>query len=125
APPDPLNAQGQDWGLPPVNPLALAAAHFLPFQQLLAAVMRPAGALRLDHVMALMRLFWTGADGGTCVRYPLRALLAIVAGESHRHRCAVIGEDLGNVAPQMRDAMAHKALLSYRPLVFERAEDGN
>lgn len=124
APPDPLSMQGQDWGLPPVNPVALAAARFQPLRQLLAAVMRPAGALRMDHVMALMRLFWTSPDGGTYVRYPLDALLAVLAIESHRHRCMVVGEDLGNVEPRMREAMAAQALLSYKPLIFERMEDG-
>lgn len=124
APPDPLSTQGQDWGLPPVNPVALTAAQYQPFRRLLAAVMRPAGALRMDHAMALMRLFWTGPAGGTYVSYPLQALLAVLAIESHRHRCMVIGEDLGNVAPQMRQAMAENALLSYRPLIFERLEDG-
>ncbi|CAN7265610.1 malto-oligosyltrehalose synthase [Acidovorax sp. LjRoot194] len=124
APPDPLSTQGQDWGLPPVNPIALAAAQYLPFRHMLAAVMAPAGALRMDHVMALMRLFWTSPDGGTYVNYPLQPLLAVVAIESHRHRCMVIGEDLGNVAPAMREAMAERALLSYRPLIFERLEGG-
>ncbi len=125
APPDPLNTQGQDWGLPPINPAALAQARFEPFRQLLAAVMRPAGAVRLDHVMALMRLFWTSAEGGTYVRYPLPELLALLALESHRQQCVVIGEDLGNVAPPMREAMARQALLSYRPLLFEREEGGH
>lgn len=124
APPDPLSTQGQDWGLPPVNPVALAAEHYLPFQRMLAAVMAPAGALRMDHVMALMRLFWTSPEGGTYVNYPLQPLLAVVAIESHRHRCMVIGEDLGNVAPVMREASAERALLSYRPLIFERLEGG-
>lgn len=124
APPDPLSTQGQDWGLPPVNPVALAAAHYQPFRQLLTAVMQPAGALRMDHVMALMRLFWTGPDGGTYVRYPLESLLAVLAIESHRHRCLVIGEDLGNVAPRMREAMASHAVLSYKPLIFERLDSG-
>lgn len=124
APPDPLSTQGQDWGLPPVNPVALAAAHYQPFRRLLAAVMQSAGALRMDHAMALMRLFWTSPAGGTYVTYPLQALLAVLAIESHRHRCMVIGEDLGNVAPQMRQAMAEHALLSYRPLIFERQEGG-
>ncbi len=124
APPDPLNHQGQDWGLPPMNPCALVAAHFLPMRRLLTSVMRPAGALRMDHVMALMRLFWTSADGGAYVYYPLDALLAVMSIESHRHQCLVIGEDLGNVAPQMREAMAQKTLLSYRPLIFERADGG-
>ena len=124
APPDPLSTQGQDWGLPPVNPVALTAAHFQPFRRLLAAVMQYAGALRMDHAMALMRLFWTCPAGGTYVTYPLQALLAVLAIESHHHRCMVIGEDLGNVSPQMRQAMAEHALLSYRPLIFERMEGG-
>lgn len=124
APPDPLNRMGQDWGLPPVNPLALAAARFQPFIELLGCVMRHAGALRMDHVMALMRLFWNTPEGGTYVNYPHEALLAIVAVESHRHRCVVIGEDLGNVPPAMRDAMAQRTMLSYRPLWFERGADG-
>lgn len=124
APPDPLSPQGQDWGLPPLNPVALAAADFLPFQQLLAAVMAPAGALRMDHVMTLMRLFWTGPQGGTYVDYPLQALLAVMTIESHRHQCMVIGEDLGNVAPAMREAMGARSMLSYRPLIFERLDGG-
>ena len=125
APPDPLATGGQDWGLPPLNPLRLAGARYRPFIATIRANMRHAGALRLDHVMGLMRLFWTGSEGGTYVRYPLDALLAILALESHRHRCMVIGEDLGNVAPEMRQAMQHKALLSYKPLLFERNEDGS
>ncbi|MDA8521309.1 malto-oligosyltrehalose synthase [Acidovorax sp. NCPPB 4044] len=124
APPDPLNTQGQDWGLPPLNPVALTAARFMPIRRLLHAVMHPAGALRMDHVMALMRLFWTHSGEGTYVTYPLEALMAVLAIESHRHRCLVIGEDLGNVAPQMRDAMAQRDVLSYRPLIFERMDGG-
>lgn len=124
APPDPLSTQGQDWGLPPVNPVALTAARFMPFRQLLASVMRHAGALRMDHAMALMRLYWNSPAGGTYVRYPLEALVAVMAIESHRHQCMVIGEDLGNVAPRMREAMAEHALLSYKPLIFERLEGG-
>lgn len=124
APPDPLNALGQDWGLPPVNPVGLREARFAPWIETVRSNMRHAGALRLDHVMSLMRLFWTSDTGGTYVSYPLEEMLGILALESHRHECMVIGEDLGNVAPRMREAMAGHALLSYRPLLFERTEDG-
>jgi len=124
APPDPLNALGQDWGLPPVNPVALRDARFAPWIETVRANMRHAGALRLDHVMSLMRLFWIADGDGTYVRYPLDEMLGILALESHRHQCMVIGEDLGNVAPRMREAMAEHTLLSYRPLLFERTEDG-
>lgn len=124
APPDPLNALGQDWGLPPWSPHRLRQARYQPFIDTLRANMRSCGALRLDHVMALMRLYWTGPDGGTYVDYPLQDLMGVLALESHRHQCMVIGEDLGNVAPRMREAMREGSLLSYRPLLFEREDDG-
>ncbi|MDB5898339.1 MAG: 4-alpha-glucanotransferase, partial [Ramlibacter sp.] len=125
APPDPLAPAGQDWGLPPWSPQRLRSARYQPFIETLRANMRNSGALRLDHVMALMRLFWTGPDGGTYVDYPLDDLMGVLALESLRHQCMVIGEDLGNVAPAMREAMREGDLLSYRPLLFEREEDGN
>jgi (1->4)-alpha-D-glucan 1-alpha-D-glucosylmutase len=124
APPDPLAPQGQDWGLPPWSPQRLREARLQPFIATLRANMRHSGALRLDHVMALMRLFWTGPDGGTYVEYPLEELLGVLALESQRQQCMVIGEDLGNVAPRMREAMREGNLLSYRPLLFEREDDG-
>ena len=97
APPDMLNRQGQTWGLPPWNPRVLARLGYAPFRRLLAANMRNAGALRIDHVMALTRLFWipqgfSGADGGY-VQSNFDDLAAIVALESMRNRCMVIGED--------------------------------
>ncbi len=124
APPDPLNAMGQNWGLPPLNPARLAASRFQGFIEMVRANMRHAGALRLDHVMGLMRLFWIGEHGGTYVSYPQEALLGILALESRRNHCMVIGEDLGNVAPSMREAMRERAVLSYCPLYFERGDGG-
>lgn len=124
APPDPLAPRGQDWGLPPWSPQRLQQARYQPFIDTLRANMRHCGALRLDHVMALMRLFWTGPEGGTYVEYPLDDLLGVLALESQRHQCMVIGEDLGNVAPKMREAMRDGDLLSYKPLLFEREDDG-
>ncbi|MES2183909.1 MAG: malto-oligosyltrehalose synthase [Pseudomonadota bacterium] len=124
APPDALNALGQNWGLPPFNPARLMAGRYQPFIDTLRANMRHAGALRLDHVMGLMRLFWISPAGGSYMSYPLEDLLGVLALESHRHQCMVIGEDLGTVAPRMREAMHERALLSYRPLFFERAGDG-
>ncbi|HSV79107.1 MAG TPA: malto-oligosyltrehalose synthase [Ramlibacter sp.] len=124
APPDPLAPNGQDWGLPPWSPHRLREARYQPFIDTLRANMRHCGALRLDHVMALMRLFWTSPDGGTYVDYPLEDLMGVLALESERQQCMVIGEDLGNVAPRMREAMREGNLLSYRPLLFEREDDG-
>lgn len=130
APPDMLNRQGQNWGLPPWNPRVLAQLEFAPFRALLSANMRSAGALRIDHVMALTRLFWipqlmAGTHGGY-VRNPYDALLAILCLESMRNHCMVIGEDLGSVPDGLRASLHDHGVLSYRVLVYERhwQEDG-
>ncbi|MHB1249547.1 MAG: 4-alpha-glucanotransferase, partial [Polaromonas sp.] len=127
-PPDEFNPNGQDWGLPPLRPDRLRASHYRLFRATLSQSMRGAGALRIDHVMGLMRLFWippgkTAADGAY-VHYALNELLAIVALESQRNRCLVIGEDLGTVAAEMRAALADFEVLSYRLLYFERGAGG-
>ena len=129
APPDLLSRNGQNWGLPPWNPRALAARAYAPFAALLAANMRGAGALRIDHVMALTRLFWIpeGMPGasGCYVRYPFEELAAIVALESVRNRCLVIGEDLGSVPDGLRGRLHDLGFLSYRVLIFERHWHGD
>jgi 4-alpha-glucanotransferase len=128
APPDLLNTVGQDWGLPPLSPTALARDGYATFAGLLADNMRDAGALRIDHAMSLMRLFWIPRGGrpaeGAYVAYPFDDLLAIVARESARAHCVVIGEDLGTVPPGFRDKMAANNVLSYRSLLFERDGSG-
>ena len=128
APPDDFNLRGQDWGLPPMLPHRLKAAGYEPFITALRVAMRHAGALRIDHVMALMRLFWvpegTVPVEGAYVAYPFSELLGIVALESRRNHCLVIGEDLGTIAPGVRAALADAGVLSYRPLYFERIGDG-
>src|SRR5581483_5565915 len=95
-----------------------------PFIAALRANMRHAGVLRIDHVMALQRLYWIPAGSpateGAYLTYPLRDLLRLVALESHRQRCAVIGEDLGTVPEGFREAMRAANVLSYRVLAFER-----
>ncbi|MEO8536172.1 MAG: 4-alpha-glucanotransferase [Betaproteobacteria bacterium] len=124
APPDPFNQEGQDWGLPPMIPRRLVDAAYAPFIDMLRANMRDAGALRIDHVMGLLRLYWVpfgaSAKDGAYVRYPLDALAGLLALESHRHRCAVIGEDLGTVPDEVRRALSDNDVLSYRVLLFER-----
>ncbi|HRO60402.1 MAG TPA: 4-alpha-glucanotransferase, partial [Burkholderiaceae bacterium] len=127
APPDEFNPIGQDWGLPPLIPEALRACGHAPFVLGLRANMRHAGALRIDHVMGLMRLYWVppGATAreGAYVGYPVDEMLAIVRLESHRNRCLVVGEDLGTVPDAIRAALADAGVLSCRLLYFER--DGN
>jgi 4-alpha-glucanotransferase len=129
APPDPLALKGQDWGIPPQDPQALVTAGYEPFRMLIAANMRHFGALRIDHVMALFRQWWvpTGFEStnGGYVHYPLDDLMSVVALESVRHRCLVVGEDLGTVPDEMRRTMPEYAVYHYKVLLFEKVEGGH
>ncbi|MDH6706010.1 4-alpha-glucanotransferase [Kitasatospora sp. MAA19] len=124
APPDAFNAHGQDWGLPPWRPDALAAAGYAPYAELLRSAARHAGAIRIDHVMGLFRLWWV-PDGhppteGAYVRYDAEAMLGVLALEAHRAGTAVIGEDLGTVEPGVREELAARGILGTSVLWFER-----
>jgi len=123
-PPDDFNPLGQDWGLPPWVPHRLREAGYAPFIAMLRANMKYAGALRIDHVMGLMRLYWvppgmTG-DQGAYLAYPFADLLGILALESQRNRCLIVGEDLGTVPGEVRVALYEMGVLSYRLFYFER-----
>ncbi|NWF72474.1 MAG: 4-alpha-glucanotransferase, partial [Nitrospirae bacterium] len=128
APPDPFAPEGQNWGLPPMNPHALHASGYEPLIQLLRNNFRSGGAIRLDHVMAFCRLFWIPrgkpASEGTYVHYPFEDMLAILALESVRSKTLIIGEDLGTVPDWIREQLAKVRVLSYRVFYFERAADG-
>ena len=128
APPDSFAPEGQNWGLPPINPHALRAGSYELMIQLLRNNFRSGGAIRLDHVMAFCRLFWIPrgrpASEGTYVQYPFEDLLAIVALESVRSKTLVIGEDLGTVPDWVRAQLAKARVLSYRVFYFERGGSG-
>ncbi|MBA4142010.1 MAG: malto-oligosyltrehalose synthase [Nitrosospira sp.] len=128
APPDDFNRLGQDWGLPPWIPHQLTEAAYAPFIEMLQANMRDSGALRKDHIMGLRRLFWVArglpAAEGAYVLYPFEDLLGILALESHRNRCLVVGEDLGTVPDEVRQALQPMNVMSTRLLYFERRDDG-
>jgi 4-alpha-glucanotransferase len=127
APPDLLNTAGQNWSLVTFNPKALEQQGFAPFRALLQAAMRYAGAIRLDHVLGLNRVYLipNGASAGAYVRFPLEAMLAVVAQESVGHRCVIIGEDLGTVPENLRETLADWGVWSYRVMLFERGENGS
>ena len=128
APPDPFTEDGQVWDLPAPDPLRMAETGYVGFQALLAANMRHAGLLRIDHAMALTRLFLVPqgmkAMEGTYVAYPVDDLLGVLALESVRAQCAVVGEDLGTVPEGFREKLAANGVLSYRVVPFEQDETG-
>jgi 4-alpha-glucanotransferase len=129
APPDALNTAGQNWGLAGFNAAGLEVQSFEPFRNMLAASMRHAGAIRLDHVLGLKRLYLVphgfAANNGVYVQMPFEALLATTAQESAAHRCVVIGEDLGTVPEGFREQMADWGIWSYLVMMFERDDRGS
>jgi 4-alpha-glucanotransferase len=128
APPDPLNLAGQNWGLAGFNAAGLELQSFAPYREMLRASMRYAGAVRLDHVLGLKRLYLVphefAADDGAYVQMPFEALLAATAQESMANTCIVIGEDLGTVPEGFRDTMAAWGIWSYQVMMFERDDNG-
>jgi glycogen operon protein len=128
APPDAFSREGQNWGLPPPNPIDMEKSGGADFAALLRANMRHAGALRIDHVMGLARLFVI-PDGekpaaGAYVNYPFETLMGQLALESQRAQCVVVGEDLGTAPWGFRERLARADVLSYRVLWFERSREG-
>ncbi|MFF2655314.1 4-alpha-glucanotransferase [Streptomyces sp. NPDC058045] len=128
APPDAFNARGQDWGLPPWRPDRLAESGYAPYRELLRGLLRRAGALRVDHVMGLFRLWWVPEGRppteGAYVHYDAEAMLAVLSLEAHRAGAVVVGEDLGTVAPGVRETLREHGVLGTSVLWFERDWDG-
>ena len=129
APSDQFNPAGQDWGLTAYNPHGLVASCFEPFRQMLRSAMRYAGAVRVDHVLGLMRLFviphGLPASQGAYLRLPFAEMLAVVAEESRRWNCIAIGEDLGTVPENFRATLSAWGVWSYFVVLFERNGDGS
>jgi 4-alpha-glucanotransferase len=129
APPDQFNPAGQNWGLTAYNPHGLVAHNFEPFRRMLRAAMRHAGAIRIDHVLGLMRLYvipdGLSATQGAYLRLPFAEMLAVVAEESRRWNCITIGEDLGTVPEGFRSTLAAWGVWSYLVVMFERNSDGS
>ncbi|MGB3246356.1 MAG: 4-alpha-glucanotransferase [Sulfitobacter sp.] len=126
APPDHLSPEGQNWDLSAFAPRKLQQANYRPLRRILAQIMRHAGVVRIDHVLGLARSFLipdNGAPGGY-IAQPLESLIAIIKIEAERHRCAVIGEDLGLVPDNFRDVMRSHGFYGYSVLQYEKDHDG-
>lgn len=128
APPDMYNQQGQNWSQPPWHPERLARVGYRPYRDMLRTVLRHAGAIRIDHVIGLFRLWWipegAPADQGAYVRYDHEALVGILALEAHRAGAVVIGEDLGTFEPWVRDYLSDRGVLGTSVLWFEKDHAG-
>jgi 4-alpha-glucanotransferase len=129
APPDAFNQQGQDWSQPPWRPDALAASAYAPLRDMLRAVLRHGGGIRIDHIIGLFRLWWipagAGPDQGTYVRFDHEAMIGVLALEAHRAGAVVIGEDLGNVEPWVREYLTERGILGTSILWFEKDYSDN
>ena len=123
APPDDFFTEGQNWGFPPMIPERSRDDGHRHLAECLRHHMGVAGILRLDHVMQFHRLYWVpdgmAATDGVYVRYPLEELLATVSIESHRTGCRVVGEDLGTVPDEVRDALGRHGLAGMYVAVFQ------
>lgn len=123
APPDQFNQQGQGWAQPPWHPRRLAELGYAPYRDMLRTVLRDSGGIRIDHILGLFRLWWIPAGKspqyGTYVAYDWAALIGILALEAHRVGAIVIGEDLGVVAPGLRETMVERGIHGTSILWFE------
>jgi 4-alpha-glucanotransferase len=128
-PPDAYAPQGQNWGFPPITPLAMLQNQYQTFIETLRTNMQYAGVIRIDHALSLYRLFWIpnglGADSGLYVKYQFEDLLRILCLESVRNKCVIVCEDLGTVPNGFREKMLEKNMLSYKVLFFMKNWDGS
>lgn len=115
APPDFYNQQGQDWGQPPFDPNYLDETGYIAYRDMVHNVFLHAGAVRIDHVLGLFRLWWIprgqGAKNGAYVYYNVDAMLAVLSIEATRAGGLVIGEDLGTVPAYVSKVLASHGIL--------------
>lgn len=126
APPDVYNQLGQDWSQPPLRPDALAEQGYAPFRDIVRATLRDSGGVRIDHILGLFRLWWIPAGQppteGTYVHYDHEAMIGVLALEAWRAGAVVVGEDLGTVAPGVREELAERGVLGTSVMWFEQRD---
>jgi 4-alpha-glucanotransferase len=126
SPPDPFNQQGQDWGLPPWHPTAMAERHYEPLRDLVIGTLTHAGGIRIDHVLGMFRAWWVpadrGAKHGSYVTYDAAGMLGAIIDAARETDAIVVGEDLGTVTPDMRTTLHSLGILGTSVLWFERED---
>jgi 4-alpha-glucanotransferase len=124
APPDDFSPKGQDWCFPPPDARAHRNSGYRLYRESIRKIAKHGGALRMDHVMRLVRLFWIPEGAapaeGTYVRDSAIDLLRVLALESVRARTIIVGEDLGTVTDEIRELLSRFSVLSYRVFYFEK-----
>ena len=129
APPDDFSPRGQDWGFCPPDAKTYRQERYNLFALEIRKNSFPGGALRIDHILKLARLFWIldgqSPEEGAYVKYPFDELIQILALESVRNKTLIIGEDLGTLPDHLRERLQKFGIFSYRLLYFEKEEDGN
>ena len=128
APPDVYSQQGQNWSQPPWSPRSLADSGYLPLRDMVRAALANAGAVRIDHILGMFRLWWIpegrAATEGTYVYYDHEAMMGVILLEAQRAGAIVIGEDLGVVEPWVRDYLRERGVLGTSVVWFEKEGGG-
>ena len=128
APPDVYSQQGQNWSQPPWSPRSLAESGYLPLRDMVRAALANAGAVRIDHILGMFRLWWIpdgcAATEGTYVYYDHEAMMGVILLEAQRASAVVIGEDLGVVEPWVRDYLRERGVLGTSVVWFEKEGGG-
>ena len=127
APPDFYNQLGQDWGQPPFSPQYLESTGYRVYREMVHNMFAHAGALRIDHVLGLFRLWWIPrgctARDGAYVTYNHEVMLSILAIEASRANGVVIGEDLGTVPEYVSKVLAEHGVLGTAVEWFSRVDN--
>ena len=128
APPDVYSQQGQNWSQPPWSPRSLAETGYTPLRDMVRAALANAGAVRIDHILGMFRLWWIpegcAATEGTYVYYDHEAMMGVILLEAQRAGAVVIGEDLGVVEPWVRDYLRDRGVLGTSVVWFEKDGGG-
>ncbi len=120
-PPDAANPSGQDWDRPAPSPQNPSTATHTDLATQLASVMTAADIVRVDHISGLDRQWWHTGDprDGVWVSQPLEERMAVLTLSSHRHECAVVGDDLGPRGPRINDSMYMTGVPGLHALRFD------